>query len=203
MGSPAKDTTSEKTLDERVKSLEDAAKEEDAKKLESHEFEFNTDDWNLKFWDIFAIVAVTKAVTLIKVELPPLLDVSKMLETLIEKKGRARGQWGWLFSKKGESPEEIAKNQIRILRTELDPKFTRQASRNESVDARTAALQRGLRGTNSRLQETQRNLRTYQRAIRRESAAVPGPSPSGSINDANRLRELESRVNGLVRVLGS
>ncbi|MDT0412239.1 MULTISPECIES: hypothetical protein [Streptomyces] len=210
-----------KSLDDRVAALEKAAKEEDAKKIENHGFEFNTEDWNLKFWDIFAVVAVTKALTLIKIELPPLIDAGKIVETALEKKlGRARGEWGWLFSRKGDSPEVL----VDRLREEINTKFTQQGRYNHSFAGRIETLQRGLdrtrnrldntertastvqrglRNTNRRLQQTQGTLRTYQQTIRRESSALAGPGSPGSRGDAERLRELETRVNGLVRVLGT
>ncbi|MET8555939.1 hypothetical protein ABZV64_13365 [Streptomyces sp. NPDC004959] len=75
----------------------------------------------LELWDFFAVVAVTKARTLITIGFPPLTDTGKNVETAAEKKsGRARGEGRWLFFRKGDSPEVLvapsARKSIRSSR---------------------------------------------------------------------------------------
>ncbi|MEU0600148.1 hypothetical protein ABZ484_18175 [Streptomyces sp. NPDC006393] len=194
-------------LQERLTKLEGEVK----KKSDEHDkatlpggAEFDKEDVQLKWTDYLTILAVAKAVSVIKLELPALLDAGKLVETGLERiTGKTRNQWGWLFGQKPVPPEELINNAKREIQSIYDPKLETLTRRTQSLTDRLENTRTALSNTNRRLQQTSDALRAQQRTTRRGVQELPRQSAAGSLDQAAQLRELETRVNGLIRVLGS
>ncbi|MFG2721593.1 hypothetical protein ACGFW5_25375 [Streptomyces sp. NPDC048416] len=145
---------------------------------------FDSDFWESKEWkaiglEVFEIIVVTKALTLAKVMLPSFFDSSKLFDTLLEKKlNIKRNEWGFLWKagvdKTAKAIEELQRKSVAT---------NKRVDRLDRLAADQNRLRRGARGEERRL--------TGQR---RGSSAAD--------TQASRIRDLEARVNSLVRVLG-
>ncbi|MFC4518275.1 hypothetical protein [Streptomyces ehimensis] len=164
-------------------------------------------DWKLTLTEYIEIIAIAKATSLIKIGLPAVLDLGKIVESLIEKKYK-RNKWGWIFGKKPDDPlppqiERIDALESRMSRAdELRPSVIRfntqyPASRSERINSDIQSLKGKVR-----------HLEENRRQLRNSANATPPPRRSnvdgiGSLSQAaDQINRLEERITHLARALG-
>ncbi|SPE55964.1 hypothetical protein SNS2_2702 [Streptomyces netropsis] len=137
-----------------------------------------------------------------------------VLEAIVAGFGVKLVKWEWTLLDLNEKSEERQGRTTKQLKERLDDHVTRIQDVKKSVGrafTRIADLRRDIRlriaATNQRIDDVNRRLAQERRAARSRQgqvAAVPAqrnvsPGPGG---EAARIRDLESRVQSLIRALG-
>lgn len=197
-------------LDKRIGEVEKTLKTNAAKEKKD-ELPFgalwSNKDWKATLTDYIEIIAITKATSLVKFGLPAVLDLSKTVESLIEKRFK-RNKWGWLFGKKPDDPltEQIQRidslehrtGRIEELHHGVD-RFNTQypAARSERINTDIHSLKGKVR-----------HLEEDRGRIRNSANATPPPRHSsvdgiGNLTQAaEQINRLEQRITHLARALG-
>ncbi|MFF4184445.1 hypothetical protein ACFYZ9_14750 [Streptomyces sp. NPDC001691] len=155
-------------------------KQDDLSKINPLDVDFwQTKEWKALATEVVEIVVITKALSIIKAAIPAFIDISKLMETGLEKAFNVkRNKWGVMW-RAGEDTTAVAIEELK----------RRSVATNRRVD---------------RLDQRMSEQNRLRRRARGEEQRITGQRRGSSAPDteASRIRDLEARVNSLVRILG-